>query len=483
MPTTKVTPTQLESGPEPKLLDDPAHPLFPQKPKSRLKLVLLIVGLLILLVVLFLVGFLPRMNREKSLVQGSHQEEESIPAVSVARARRAPAEADLVLPGNITALTEASIYARAAGYLKSRRVDIGDRVRAGQLLAEIDAPDLDSQVHQGRANVSQAEANLGQMQAALEQRQSQQRLAKVQLDRWTVLVNKGVLAKQELDQKQADYESAVANVDAAKANVVAAAQAVRSAQANLQRLIDLQGYELLRAPFTGVITARNVDVGALISANGSSQGTSTTPGASSGGELFREAQIGVLRIMVNVPQSDASTIAIGQPAQVNVEQLAGRPFPGKITRTSESLDPNTRTLLTEVQVANPQQVLLPGMYAQVKFELNRSQPPLLVPGDSLVTRASGSLIATLDPEHHVHFLKVSVGRDFGTEIEILSGLPDNAVVVVNPSDDVREGALLKPNFVATPATRGKAAGPTSSETPSPHGATSPTETAPASPRK
>ena len=418
---------------------------------SRGKVILLCAGIVIVLGILFLAGYLPRVHRDQALAEDSRGEHDSIPTVTVARARRAPSQADLLLPGNITALTEASIYARSAGYLKRRYVDIGDRVQAGQLLAEIDAPDIDSQVHQGRANVSQSQANLVQMQAAQGQRESRQRLAKLQLDRWTVLVNKGVLAKQELDQKQADYESAVADVDAAKANVQAAQQAVRSSQANLQRLIDLQGYKQVRAPFAGVITARNVDVGALISATGGSQGTSNTPGSSNGGEMFREAQIGKLRIMVNVPQNDAAGIALGQRAEASVEQLAGRPFLGAVTRTSQSLDPGTRTMLTEVQVANPQQVLLPGMYAQVKFEVNRSRPPLLIPGDSLVTRSSGSVVATLDASHHVHFLPVSVGRDFGTEIEIRNGLPDDAVVVVNPSDDVREGALLKPNFVSTAA--------------------------------
>jgi RND family efflux transporter MFP subunit len=448
MPDTSAVPPphQIEGGPEPKLLDDPRHPVFAPHHVARGKVILLVSGIVILLVVLFLVGYLPRVHRDQALAEGSREEAGDIPVVSVARARRAPSRADLLLPGNITPLTEASIYARAAGYLKRRYVDIGDRVKAGQLLAEIDAPDLDSQVHQGRAIVSQAQSNLAQMQAAQVQRESRQKLAKVQFDRWTVLVNKGVLAKQELDQKQADFESAAADVDAAKANVQAAQQAVHSAQANLQRLIDLQAYKQVRAPFTGVITARNVDVGALISAAGASQGTSTTPGAANGGEMFREAQIGRLRIMVNVPQTDAAGIALGQPAEVDVEQLAGPPFQGAVTRTSQSLDPGTRTLLTEVQVTNPQQVLLPGMYAQVKFEVHRSQPPLLVPGDSLVTRASGTSIATLDAQNRVHFMTVSVGRDFGTEIEIRSGLPDGAVVVVNPSDDVREGAVLKPNF-------------------------------------
>ncbi|HCC59322.1 MAG TPA: efflux RND transporter periplasmic adaptor subunit, partial [Solibacterales bacterium] len=196
--SAETPPPQIDGGPERKLLDDPQHPVFPVKHVSRGKVLLLGAGLVVLLMILFLIGYLPRVNRDKTLAEGSKEEKENIPTVSVARARRAPAESDLLLPGNVTALTEASIYARAAGYLKRRNVDIGDRVKAGQLLAEIDAPDLDSQVHQGAANVSQSRANLSQMQAAQEQRESHQRLAKVQLDRWTVLVNKGVLAKQEL---------------------------------------------------------------------------------------------------------------------------------------------------------------------------------------------------------------------------------------------------------------------------------------------
>ena len=445
-----MTTPQLPAGHETPLLDDPQHPRFLPKQSSRGKALWIALLALATLAILFFVGYLPRKHREQALAQDSKEEQESIPEVNVAHARAAAAQTDLLLPGNIAAVTEASIYARAAGYLKRRYVDIGDRVRQGQLLAEIDAPDLDAQVSQGRAVVNQAQSALAQQQSAQVQTETAARLAKVQLDRWTVLVNKGVLARQELDQKQADYEGAIATVESAKSSVRASQGSVRGAEANLQRLIRLQDYKQLRAPFTGIITARNADVGALISTTGSSQGTPSGPGASSTGELFREAQIDMLRIMVNVPQGDAPSVKLGQHAEVRVDQYVGRTFNGTVTRTASSLDPATRTLLTEVRVVNRDHALLPGEYAQVKFSVTRAVNPLLVPGDSLVSRPNGTMVAVVDASNKAHFRNVTVGRDYGTNLEITSGLEEGEAVVVNPTDDVREGATLKPKLVRLP---------------------------------
>ncbi len=445
-----MTTPQLPPGHETPLLDDPQHPIFPPKKSARGKAIVIGILILLTLATLFFVGYLPRRNREKSLASGSQEEKDNIPVVNVTRAKRAPAQSQLMLPGNITAMTEASIYARAAGYLKRRYADIGDRVKQGQLLAEIDAPDLDAQVSQGRAAVSQAQSALAQQQAAQVQTETAARLAKVQLDRWAVLVNRGVLARQELDQKQADYDSAIATVEAAKSSVRASEGSVRGAQANLQRLIRLQDYKRVVAPFTGVITARNVDVGALISNTGSSQGTPAGPGSTSTGEMFREAQIDVLRVMVNVPQGDAPSISVGQRADVRVDQYLGRLFTGAVSRTASSLDPATRTLLTEVRVPNRDGALLPGEYGQVRFDIHRSTAPLLVPGDSLISRPTGTMIAVIDAENKAHFRGVTIGRDYGTDIEISSGLEDGDTVVVNPSDDVREGATLKPQMIKPP---------------------------------
>ncbi len=433
----------LETGPEPKLLDDPVHPrsTAPRRVKApRGRLFLIAAGLAALIAVLFLVGYIPHRNRQKKTDAGAQKEEETLPVANVAKVKRSASVSELMLPGNVTPLTEAYIYARASGYLKRRYVDIGDRVRAGQLLAELDSPELDQQVQQARASLAQARAQLGQTQAALGQAQSQLKLAAVTLDRWKILVGRGVLSKQEGDQKQADYENAEANVHAAEADVRASQDNIRASQANLNRLTELQAFKSVRAPFDGVITARNVDTGSLISGTGAG-----------GPELFRIAQIGTVRIMINVPQGNAASIHLKQPADVLLQEFSKRKFPGKVTRTASSLDPATRTLLTEVQVSNADRALLPGMYAQVRFSDPRPDPPLLIPGDSLVTRADGTQVAVLLEGNKVHFQPVEVGRDYGTDVEVSNGLKGTEYVVVNPGDDIKEGVIVKPAKAKTPA--------------------------------
>ena len=404
---------------------------------KKLTLLWLVLGLAVVMTVLFLAGWLPREKRVATIDAEAQQEEESIPIVNVAKVKRAQPTSQLLLPGNMNPVTEAYVYARSSGYLKKRYVDIGDRVKEGQLMAEIEAPDLDQQVEQGRASVSQSKAALAQAQAALEQSQSQLRLTSVTLERWKTLVARGVLAKQEGDQKQADYDASAANVKLQDANIRAAQDNVHAAEANLARLAELQGFEKVRAPFVGVVTSRSVDTGAFISSSGASS-------AGSGGtELFRVAQTNVLRIMVDVPQSYAPAIRVGLPATVTLQESSRRKYTGAVTRTSNALDPNTRTLLTEVQVKNTDGSLLPGMYAQIRFTGERAEPPLLVPGDCLVVRTNGPQVAVVTPENKIHFELVEVGRDFGTDIEVVGGLQENDRVVVNPSDDVKEGVKVK----------------------------------------
>ncbi|MCU1338598.1 MAG: hypothetical protein JWO19_4179 [Bryobacterales bacterium] len=372
-------------------------------------------------------------------------------------------------PGNITPITEAYVFARAAGYLKRRYVDIGDRVSAGQLLADIDAPDLDQQVTQAQAALSQAEGQLGQSEATLQQLLATRDLADVTWKRYEVLTKTGAVSRQDGDTQLTSAKTAGANVTAGEKNVVAARDFVRASKATLDRLITLQGYEKVTSPFAGIVTARNVDVGALISTTGSSQGPSRSNPAGpsdvpSSGEIFRVAQITKLRVIVSLPQNEASGIHVGQSATVSIDQLPNRQFPGQITRTSSSLDAASRTLLTEVQVANPTGVLLPGMYATVGFITNRETPPFLVPDASLVVEANGTTLALLQPLSQadqqkaasegvdktvlaqarvVHFQKVQPGRDYGTTIEILGGLQDGEYVVVNPGDAVKEGAIVQ----------------------------------------
>lgn len=382
------------------------------------------------LLALLAAGYVPRWKRERSLHAATREKETALPLVTVAKARRAPATSDLMLPGNITPLTEALIHARASGYLKRRLVDIGDRVAAGALLAEIEAPELDQQVRQAQAGVSQAKAGLSGAQHALRQAEASLQLARVTVERWRVLAQKGVVSRQESDQKQADFEVRQANVESARAGVQSAEDNIRAAEANLQRLVELQAYKKVVAPFAGIVTARSVDVGALISAGG--------------GPLFRMAQTGVLRIMVDVPQSSAPFIKVGQTAEVTLQEFAGRKFPGRVSRTADALDAGTRTLPTEVQVRNADGALLPNMYAQVRLIQVSAAPSVLIPGDTLIVRPDGTQVAVVAPQDRIRFQLIEVGRDFGAMVEVRSGLRGDELLVANPTDDIREGVRIKP---------------------------------------
>ena len=416
------------------VLREPLPPPRPERPRGGPGRRLLITCIIVLpIAALLLLGYLPRRERLRALVTASEKEGHSLPVVNTVRVRRGTSASELELPGNIQAITDAPIYARADGYVLKRYVDIGDGVAAGRVLAEIEVPDLDQQVHQARANLLQARSALAQAEANVVQTKSTEHLAQLTVERWKVLVARGVLARQDGDQKEADYEVAVANRKAQEASVSAAQSSVSAAEANLERLLDLQGFEKITAPFAGLITARNFDVGALVAS-----------GSVSGRELFHMAQIGVVRIFVDVPQSYALFIRTGLTAVVTVQQLPNRSFAGKVARTSQSLDPNTRTLLTEVDVPNQASLLLPGMYARVSLRTVSAEPPLLVPGDALVTRANGTRVAVVAEDGAVHFQKVAVGRDYGTETEVLAGLAGGELVIINPTDDVREGARVKP---------------------------------------
>jgi multidrug efflux pump subunit AcrA (membrane-fusion protein) len=414
-------------------------------------------------------GYLPRARTTRQLDAAAATRSITPPLVNSATVKRAPSSTDLLLPGNITPITEAYIFARAAGYLKQRYVDIGDRVSAGQKLADIEAPDLDLQVSQSRAALAQAQGQLGQAQATLDQLTATRDLAVLTWGRYKVLTAKGAVSRQDGDNQSTAAKTSEANVVAQQKTVRASEEYVRASQATLDRLVTLQHYERITAPFGGVITARNVDVGALISATGSSLGPARSNGAApsdvpSGGEIFRLAEIGRLRVLVAVPQTNSPGVQVGQTATVTVQQIPNQSFPGKVTRTSSSLDAQSRTLLTEVDVDNPKGVLLPGMYAMVSFRTDRVDPPFLVPDASLVVRSSGTVLAVLQPltadeqekirtegidaatlarVRRVHFQAVQPGRDYGTELEILDGLNVGQEVAVDPNDAVQEGALVQ----------------------------------------
>ncbi len=463
-----ASPREFHAAPaKRKPITDPGH-MLPEHASAdekgnHKKLFIFIACVLGLFLLLFFFGWLPEHHRNQQIKKEANEEKTAEPVLDVIQVQPASAAGGLVIPGTTTALTEAYVYARANGYLKRRYVDIGDHVVEGQLLALIDAPDLDQQVDQAREQVKQAEAQLAQQRANLA-------LALVTVERYRVLVAKGVFSRQQGDQQEANYGEQ-------EANVAAAARNVEAFRANLRRTIALQSYERVTSPFTGIVTARNVDVGALISASGSASPMSSAPspsgqastsggsqqpgqsnnGGSSGsvsqaatpsgqpgqgGPLFAVAQVNRLRILMAVPEGYADSIRAGVHAKLNFQEFPDNTFYGDVTRTSGSIDENTRTLLTEVQVDNREGKLLPGMYAVTTFPPGVGTPPLTVPGDSVVIRHDMSVIAVV-ADGKVRLVPVTLGRDYGPSVEVLSGLHRGDLIVTNVTDDVVDGKAVK----------------------------------------
>lgn len=398
----------------------------PDKGVHPSKLTLWVVALLVLvgLTAAFLTGYLPFLHRQSMLVSEAKSESQAAPVVNVITVQRSPGRSELVLPGNIQAVTEAPVLSRASGYVKRRLADIGDRVTAGQLLAEIDATELGQQVSQAKASLEQASSNLEQAMADLDQGKTNEKMSQVTAGRWKDLAARGVVSRQENDVYQAQFESQQARVHSLEKAVNAAKSSVRASEANLARLTEIQSYLKVRAPFAGVITLRNVDTGALVN-----EGSTL---------LFRIAQTDRLRTYVNVPQADADEVHVGQAATLTIPDLPNRKFMGTVTRTSNALDPSSRTLLTEVQIPNQDGVLMPGMYSQVDLTTARKNPPLVIPGDTLVVRANGPQVAVVNPDSTIHYQLIQLGRDYGDKLEVLGGLQPGQKVVVNPGDAVRE---------------------------------------------
>jgi RND family efflux transporter MFP subunit len=384
----------------------------------------------VLLVVAFLAGYLPLQKRRALIVSEAQQQEAALPRVEVVEVGRSSRNSEMELPGNIQAITEAPILARADGYLKRRMADIGDRVRSGQPLAEIEAPELDEQVNQAKANLQQGRAALDQALANYTQGKSNMEFARVTAERWGRLVARGAVSKQENDQYQAQYQAQAANLQALEKAIAAQRSTVSADEANLARLEKLQGYLMVKAPFDGVITLRNLDAGALVNAGNTL--------------LFRIAQTGTLRTYVNVPQASAGSIRPGQTAHLSVSNLPSREFKGAVARTANALDPNSRTLLVEVHVPNPDGALLPGMYAQVDLSSSRTDPPMLIPSEALIVRGDGTTVALVRPNHTVHLQKIQIGRDYGDRIEVSGGLTEGDMIIPNPGDVAREGLKVDP---------------------------------------
>lgn len=415
------------------IISEPVKATIPRPPHAgRRSLLALFVLLAILVIAAIVFGLRPRIAREEALAAAAQAVESKRPVVNVAPARRAPSRSQLELPGDLQALIESSIFARVDGYLSKRLVDIGDRVKAGQPLAEIETPELDQQLSQARATLAQSEAALEQDRAALVQAHANLKLAKTTLDRWKRLTDSGVFSKQDTDEKQAAFEVGAAQVEAAQANINAAQKSVDANRANLKRLEELKSFARITAPFDGLITYRVIDVGTLINAGNSGPNR----------EIFRVAQIHTIRIFVNVPQTYAGLVHAGQTAELRVQELPGQVFSATVKGSTNSVDTTARTMLTVLLTANPRGVLLPGMYAQVKFSFAGNASALLVPGDSLMLGREGPQIAVVGPDNVVHLRKIHIAHDYGAELEVDSGVSAGELVVMNPNDSVRENAMV-----------------------------------------
>jgi RND family efflux transporter MFP subunit len=367
---------------------------------------------------LFVLGYLPYRKLQAEIRSEAAEARDERPVVNASVPKRQNVGTRLVLPADVCAYQQTKISPRTNGYLKRQGVDIGDRVKAGQLLAEIDTPEVDAQLNQARAAVQQSKANLDKAQMAFA-------LSQTTLKRYQDAVKSGGVAQQDFDEKRTQLDQARGSLDVARATLV-------YSEAEVQRLEALQSFEKVTAPFDGVITARNYDLGALLSA--------TTSGG--GKELFQIEQNDRLRVFVKVPQAYASSVKAGQKAGLVVRNYPGRSFEGTVTRSTGSIDPATRTLRVEIDVENRENLLFAGMYGQVHFEIMQDRPPLLVPTAALVYNADGLSLAIVRGGK-VHFQKVSTGRDLGMEMEILEGLVGDEMIISNPGEQIREGSEVQ----------------------------------------
>jgi len=378
-------------------------PLPQQPPSGRGRLVLFAVAFLVVLTVIVAAGIIPRQRARAALRQET--DAMAIPTVLVSHPKKAPAAEEIVLPANVQAFTDAPIYARTNGYLKKWYADIGTRVKAGQLLAEIDTPEVDQQLRQARADLNTAEANL--------------HLSQITADRYAGLLKTDSVSKQDADNATGDYEAKKA--------------IVKSGEANVQRLTELLSFQKIYAPFDGVITARNTDIGQLIDS-----GSSGGPGR----ELFHIASVKKLRAYVNVPQDYSRNAKPGLIADLTFPDLPGKRIPGKLVSTSDAIDPSSRTLLVQFEVDNANGELLPGAYAALHLKLPAGSSSYIVPATSLMFRSEGLRLATVN-DNKAALLPVTVGRDFGTEVEIISGLTGNELIILNPLDSLLPGQQVR----------------------------------------
>jgi RND family efflux transporter MFP subunit len=369
------------------------------RPPRRIR----ILGVLTLVIAIALAAGGIAMRVHAAAVLKSHVAENAVPTVTVITPSTDEARQELVLPGNVRPFYEAPIHARVSGYLKNWCVDIGTPVQAGQVLAEIETPELDQQLHQAEADLNTALAK--------------EKLAEVTAKRWQSMVESTSVSKQEADEKQGDYEAKQATVAAE--------------QANVERLQAMTSFKRIVAPFTGIITTRKTDMGRLINAG-------------SGSELFRIVDTHKLRIYVEVPQAYATRIEIGMQAQLTLPELPGQDHPATVVSTSNAIDPASRTLLVQLQTDNEQHQLIAGSYVDVHFQLPSVRGMLQLPVTTLLFRRNGLKVATVGPDDHVVLKQIQLGRDFGTRVEVVSGIDVSDRVIDSPPDWLGQGDQVRP---------------------------------------
>ena len=361
-----------------------------------------IVIFLLILVICGGWGIVTRIHAETRLAKETA--EDAIPTVATMQAPRGPASEEVVLPGNVQAWHEAPIFARTSGYLKSWTTDIGAKVKTGDLLAEIETPEVDAQLHQAEADLKTAEAN--------------NQLAQSTAERWKVLLKTNAVSKQDADDKNG--------------GAAAAAATMASAQANVDHLRELENFKHVVAPFDGVITARNTDTGALIDAGSSGTGP----------ELFHIAETDKLRVYVQVPESDAQAVKPDLKADLYFAEYPGRTFPATLAHTADAIDPVTRTLLIQLEADNDSGELLPGSYAEVHLKLPATGNAVHLPVNTLLFRSAGMQVATIE-NGKAKLKNITIGRDYGREVEVIAGISPDETVVVNPPDSLTDGQEVR----------------------------------------
>jgi RND family efflux transporter MFP subunit len=371
-------------------------------------------------------------NRAAEASQTQRQTLEFVPNVRTAVAKRLDGPMPFNLPGTIAAFDQATLYARATGYIAERRVDIGSRVHKGDLLVRISAPDLDQQLAQANAQLVQMQAALAQAQAMVQAGESNTNLASVTNGRTSKLADLGWETKQNADSTRLNLASAKANLLGNQAAVKVAEANLAAQYATMQRLQQLVGFEQVVAPFDGIITNRSVDVGDLVSAD------------SGGKVLFTIARDNVVRVTVDVPQSGAIGVTDGLVAKVHVPELPDRVFEGKVARSSSALASGSRTMQAEVDVPNDDGMLRPGLYVSVDIGIPRTAPGVVIPAEAIMFNAQGLRVAVVQPDQTVHMQDITIYRDFGTTVEVHAGLQGGETVVLSPPVELADGGHVKP---------------------------------------